>query len=119
MKLLTTPRTVFAVRPFAVRLLAPGRGVALLLALLALCLPSRALAHKNGEASESCGCHGGGKAPTVTITPDLMTVNPGQQNAGFNICPTCGTHVDLSLAGHLVPADQPPLNGAGLRHGSP
>jgi len=50
-----------------------------LLALVALCFPTQALAHSNGSATEGCsGCHNGGKAPTVLITPDVATINPGQ-----------------------------------------
>ena len=46
--------------------------------LLALCLPARAFAHAAGMATESCGCHSGGKAPTVLLTPDLTNVSTGQ-----------------------------------------
>ncbi|HEX2671264.1 MAG TPA: choice-of-anchor V domain-containing protein, partial [Polyangiaceae bacterium] len=46
--------------------------------LFALCLPARALAHATGMATESCGCHSGGKAPTVLLTPDLTHVSTGQ-----------------------------------------
>jgi len=50
-----------------------------LIVLLAVVLPARALAHSNGAATEGCnGCHLGGKTPTVTITPDLTSVSPGQ-----------------------------------------
>ncbi|HEY5376344.1 MAG TPA: MopE-related protein [Polyangiaceae bacterium] len=125
MKLPTTPRTVFAVRPFAVRLLAPQRAAALLLALLAWCLPSRAFAHKNGEASEGCGCHSGGQTPTVMITPDLMTVNPGQlltltvsisQTNG----PVAGFFLATSGVGTLKVVDSGTfLSGNGITHTTP
>lgn len=50
---------------------------------------------------------------------DLFTVNQGQQGAGFNICTTCGSHVDPSAANHVIPADQPPLHSPhALRHGN-
>ena len=46
--------------------------------LFALCPPARAFAHASGMATESCGCHSGGKAPTVLLTPDLTSISTGQ-----------------------------------------
>ncbi|MEO7035360.1 MAG: MopE-related protein [Polyangiaceae bacterium] len=55
-----------------------GHCAALLLALLALCVPARAHAHANGMATENCSCHNGGSIPTVLLTPSLTNVSPGQ-----------------------------------------
>jgi hypothetical protein len=126
MKLLTTLKILPAVRPPAVRLPAPQRVAALLLALLALCLPGRAQAHKNGAPTEGCsGCHHGGKTPTVTITPDLMTVNPGQlltltvsisQTNG----PVAGFYLEASGVGTLKVVDSGTyLAGNGITHTAP
>lgn len=46
--------------------------------LFTLCLPAQAFAHAAGMATESCGCHSGGKTPTVLLTPDLTNVSTGQ-----------------------------------------
>jgi len=52
---------------------------AFLLCVFALCLSGRAHAHASGEAAEGCsGCHNGGQTPTVSVTPNLTTINPGQ-----------------------------------------
>jgi hypothetical protein len=71
-----TPRPTFCLP--AVRTSARALA-ALLLAALTFFLPGQASAHRNGAPTEGCsGCHNGGKNPTVTITPDLTTINPGQ-----------------------------------------
>jgi len=59
---------------------------------LILLLSGRAEARAGGAASEGCsGCHNGGKTPTVSITPDLATINPGQLvNLTVSISPTNG-----------------------------
>ncbi len=126
MKLLTTPRTLPAIRQPVVRRPAAQRVAALLLALFALCLPSRALAHKNGAPSEGCsGCHNGGQTPTVTITPDLTTINPGQlvtltvsisQTNG----PVAGFYLETSGVGTLKVVDSGTyLAGNGITHTAP
>jgi hypothetical protein len=126
MKLPTNPTTLPALRPAAVRLRAPRRVAALLLALLALCLPGRAQAHKNGAPTEGCsGCHNGGKAPTVTITPDLMTVNPGQTltltvSISQTNGPVAGFFLETSGVGTLKVIDSGTyMAGNGITHTSP
>jgi Putative metal-binding motif len=52
--------------------------VAWLLCLFVTVFSGRAHAHADGEATEGCGCHGGGQTPEVTITPNLTTIGPGQ-----------------------------------------
>ncbi len=102
-------------------------GAALLWALIVLCLPAVAQAHRNGEASEGCGCHSGngGKAPTVSITPDLMTFNPGQTiNLTVSISQTNGP-----VAGFFLESNGPgvfsitdsgtKLAGNGVTHTAP
>jgi len=99
---------------------------ALVLALLALCAPRHALAHKNGEAAQGCsGCHSGGLPPTVTITPDLMTVNPGQKltltvSISQTNGPVAGFYLQTSGVGTLSVVDSgTKLLGNGITHTAP
>jgi Putative metal-binding motif len=58
---------------------AQRRYAAFLLCLFVVYRSGHAHAHAGGEAAEGCaGCHNGGQTPTVSITPSLTTINPGQ-----------------------------------------
>lgn len=102
-----------------------NRYLATLLALLVLCLPASALAKRNGSPVEGCnGCHTGGKSPTVTITPDLMTVNPGQTvTLSVSISQTNGTaagfYIEASAGKLSVIESGTTLNGNGITHSAP
>ncbi len=102
----------------------------LLLVLVTLCFPARAQAHANGSATEGCSfCHNGGKPPTVLITPDLTTFEPGQvvkltvsvsatngNEAGFYLESSVGTfsivEAGTALAGNGVTHSAPKRNGS-------
>ena len=99
---------------------------AFVLALVALCAPRLALAHKAGEAAQGCsGCHSGGNTPTVTITPDLTTVNPGQKvtltvSISQTNGPAAGFYLQTSGVGTLSVVDSgTKLLGNGITHNAP
>ena len=89
--------------------------------LFALCLPARAFAHAAGMATESCGCHSGGKAPTVLLTPDLTSVSTGQTvNLTISVSTTNGNAAGFFLEAStgklaIVDSGTKPL-GDGVTH---
>ncbi len=105
----------------------PRLVVALLWGLVALSRPTVAQAHRNGAATEGCGCHSGngGQAPSVSITPDLMSFNPGQTiNLTISISqtngPTAGFFIESSGAGKFTVTDSgTKLAGNGVTHTTP
>jgi hypothetical protein len=98
-----------------------------MLALFVGCLPARAQASRNGLATESCGCHNGGSTPTVMITPNLTTLNPGQMLtltvsvATVNGNPgVAGFYLEASTGGTFKILDTgTKLNGNGVTHSTP
>jgi Putative metal-binding motif len=104
------------------------RCAALLLSVLMLvCLPGRAQAHANGAGAGCDGCHSGGKTPTVLITPNVTTINPGQlvtltisisasngTTAGFYLGATTG-RLSIIDSGTKAYGD----NGLGATHNTP
>lgn len=97
------------------------RCAGLLSALVALCVPARALAHSNGSATEGCGCHGGGMAPTVLITPDLMTFSPGGTlNLTVSISATngnaAGFYLESSVGQFSIVESGTKISGNGVTH---
>ena len=78
------------------------RYAVLALAALLLCLPKRAAAHSSGAGPECGGCHNGGKVPTVTITPDVTTINPGQLvNLTISVSTTNGNTAGFYLGANV------------------
>ncbi|MEP7050819.1 MAG: MopE-related protein [Pseudomonadota bacterium] len=124
---LTTWAALLAAAPKRTCAFLPPRYAALLLGVLALCVPARALASKNGIATESCGCHNGGSKPSVMITPNLTTLNPGQMLtltvsvATINGNPgVAGFYLEASTGGTFKILDSgTKLNGNGVTHSSP
>jgi len=99
---------------------------ALIVALIACCAPRAAFAHKNGEAAQGCsGCHSGGKTPTVSITPDLTTVNPGQKltltiSISQTNGPVAGFYLQTDGTGTLSVVDSgTKLLASGITHTAP
>ncbi len=128
MKLLMTWAASLAATATTIRVSFPRRYAALVVAVFALCIPARAHAHKNGSTSEGCGgCHNGGKTPTVMITPDLTTFNPGQMVtltvsiATVNGNPgVAGFYLEASTIGAFKLVDSGTiLAGNGVTHNTP
>ena len=127
MNLLTTWAAVLPAASNLLRASLPRRYAALVLAVFALCVPARAFAYKKGFAGESCGCHNGGSTPTVMITPDLTTFNPGQtltltiSVATVNGNPgVAGFYIEASAVGAFKIVDSgTKLNGNGVTHTAP
>jgi hypothetical protein len=98
---------------------------AFLLCVFALCFSGRAHAFASGIAAEGCaGCHNGGQTPTVSITPNLTTVNPGQAiTLTISISQTNGPVAGFYLedsAGVLSIVDPgTQLLGGGVTHTAP
>ena len=103
----------------------PRRYAALLFATLVLWLPARAAAHANGAATEGCGgCHSGGKTPTVSITPDITTINPGALvNLTVSISATngntAGFYIESSAGKFSIVDSGTKLLGNGVTHNTP
>lgn len=106
----------------SLRLLGARHALALLVAGLALCSSGRAQAHSGGSATEGCaGCHNGGKTPTVTITTDLTSINPGQAvNVTVSISATngnaAGFYLESSVGKFNVVDGGTKLQGSGVTH---
>ncbi len=95
---------------------------AFLLAVFTCCISARAQAHANGSATEGCsGCHSGGKTPTVSITTDVTTLNPGGMlNVTVSISPTngnaAGFYLESSVGKFSIVDSGTKLSGNGVTH---
>ncbi|MEO7038385.1 MAG: MopE-related protein [Polyangiaceae bacterium] len=127
MKLLLTCAALLSAASKLLLAAFPRRYAALVLALFAWCVPALAHANKAGVATEGCGCHSGGQTPTVMITPDLITFNPGQtitltiSIATLNGNPgVAGFYIDASALGTFKIVDSgTQLKGGGVTHTAP
>jgi hypothetical protein len=107
--------------------LAGQRWCAMLLCVVfALCAARPAAAHKNGTAAQGCsGCHSGGKTPSVTLTADQTTINPGQMiNLTISVSqtngPVAGFYLQTNGFGKFNIVDSgTKLIGSGVTHTQP